>query len=137
MAEKDGGLPFPQSPKIIGEQALYPNLSINPTQTDWLYAGAKIALANVDLIPSNLELFGVEYALAAGGVDGGAVSASRLRKLKQGLRELARDYDVVLLVPSPACGGTIDLAVMRAANALLVPLAAAAPDFCSTVHSCR
>jgi chromosome partitioning protein len=40
---------------------------------------------------------------------------------------------VVLLDPSPALG-TISLAVMQAANALIVPLAATTPDFCSTVQ---
>jgi chromosome partitioning protein len=39
---------------------------------------------------------------------------------------------VVILDPPPALG-TISLAVMQAANALLVPLAATTPDFCSTV----
>ena len=38
-----------------------------------------------------------------------------------------------LLDPPPALG-TISLAVMQAANALLVPLAATTPDFCSTVQ---
>ena len=87
----------------------------------------------VDLIPSNLELFDVEYELAAGGADGGSVLASRFRKLKQGLMDIAQWYDIVLLDPPPALG-TISLAVMQAANALLVPLAATTPDFCSTVQ---
>ena len=40
---------------------------------------------------------------------------------------------MVILDPPPALG-TISLAVMQAANALLVPLAATTPDFCSTVQ---
>ena len=75
----------------------------------------------------------MEYELAAAGSDGGSVLAARFRKLKQGLMDLARHYDVVLLDPPPALG-TISLAVMQAANALLVPLAATTPDFCSTVQ---
>ena len=39
----------------------------------------------------------------------------------------------MLLDPPPALG-TISLTVMQAANALLVPLAATTPDFCSTVQ---
>ncbi len=118
---------------ITREQTLYPYLSIDPTQTDLLYAVQKTPWPNVDLIPSNLELFDVEYELAASGADGGSVLASRFRKLKQGLADLARDYDVVILDPPPALG-TISLAVMQAANALIVPLAATTPDFCSTVQ---
>jgi chromosome partitioning protein len=118
---------------ITREQTLYPYLSIDPTRTDLLYAVQKTPWPNVDLIPSNLELFDVEYELAAAGSDGGSVLASRFRKLKTGLQDLARDYDIVLLDPPPALG-TISLAVMQAANALLVPLAATTPDFCSTVQ---
>ena len=118
---------------ITREQTLYPYLSIEPTQADLLYAVQKTPWPNVDLIPSNLELFDVEYELAASGADGGSVLASRFRKLKQGLADLARNYDVVILDPPPALG-TISLAVMQAANALIVPLAATTPDFCSTVQ---
>jgi chromosome partitioning protein len=118
---------------ITREQTLYPFLSIDPTQSDLSYAVQKTPWPNVDLIASNLELFDIEYELAASGADGGSVLASRFRKLKAGLQDLARDYDIVLLDPPPALG-TISLAVMQAANALLVPLAATTPDFCSTVQ---
>tara|TARA_R110000787_G_scaffold103009_1_gene209323 strand:- start:2467 stop:3909 length:1443 start_codon:yes stop_codon:yes gene_type:complete len=118
---------------ITREQTLYPYLSIEPTQTDLLYAVQRTPWPNVDLIPSNLELFDVEYELAASGADGGSVLAARFRKLKSGLLDLAQQYDIVLLDPPPALG-TISLAVMQAANALLIPLAATTPDFCSTVQ---
>ncbi|MET0363926.1 MAG: AAA family ATPase [Sphingobium sp.] len=118
---------------IQREETLYPYLSIDPTQTDLLYAVKQTPWPNVDLIPSNLELFDVEYELAAAGSDGGSILAARFRKLKKGLADLARNYDIVLLDPPPALG-TISLAVMQAANALLVPLAATTPDFCSTVQ---
>jgi len=118
---------------IDRNETLYPYLSIEPTQVDLLYAVKRTPWPNVDLIPSNLELFDVEYELAAAGSDGGSVLAARFRKLKTGLADLARNYDIVLLDPPPALG-TISLAVMQAANALLVPLAATTPDFCSTVQ---
>lgn len=118
---------------IDRNETLYPYLSIDPTQADLLYAVKRTPWPNVDLIPSNLELFDVEYELAASGADGSSVLAARFRKLKQGLIDLSRDYDVVILDPPPALG-TISLAVMQAANALLVPLAATTPDFCSTVQ---
>jgi chromosome partitioning protein len=118
---------------ITREETLYPYLSIDPTQADLLYAVKSTPWPNVDLIPSNLELFDVEYELAASGADGQSILAARFRKLKRGLMDLARNYDVVILDPPPALG-TISLAVMQAANALLVPLAATTPDFCSTVQ---
>jgi chromosome partitioning protein len=118
---------------ITRAETLYPYLSIEPTQSDLSYAVKATPWPNVDLIPSNLELFDVEYELAAAGSDGGSVLAARFRKLKRGLADLARNYDIVLLDPPPALG-TISLAVMQAANALLVPMAATTPDFCSTVQ---
>ncbi|MGN6424262.1 MAG: AAA family ATPase [Asticcacaulis sp.] len=118
---------------IRREETLYPYLSIEPTQDDLTYAVKRTAWPNVDLIPSNLQMFDVEYELAAAGSSGGSVLASRFRKLRLGLSELAQNYDVVLLDPPPALG-TISLAVMQAANALLIPLAATTPDFCSTVQ---
>ena len=98
-----------------------------------VYAVKHTPWPNVDLIPSNLELFDVEYELAAAGSDGASVLTARFRKLKSGLMDLARHYDIVILDPPPALG-TISLAVMQAANSLLVPLAATTPDFCSTVQ---
>jgi len=118
---------------ITREETLYPYLSIEPTREDLRYAVKATPWPNVDLIPSNLELFDVEYELAAAGTDGQSVLAARFRKLKAGLMDVAADYDIVLLDPPPALG-TISLAVMQAANALLVPLAATTPDFCSTVQ---
>lgn len=118
---------------ISREETLYPYLSIDPTRSDLAYAVKPTPWPNVDLIPSNLELFDVEYELAAAGAQGESVLATRFRKLKQGLAELAENYDIVILDPPPALG-TISLAVMQAANALLVPMAATTPDFCSTVQ---
>jgi chromosome partitioning protein len=118
---------------IRREETLYPYLSIEPTQDDLHYAVKSTIWPNVDLIPSNLQMFDVEYELAAAGTNGASTLASRFRKLRQGLADLAQNYDVVLLDPPPALG-TISLAVMQAANALLVPLAATTPDFCSTVQ---
>ena len=97
---------------VTREQTLYPYLSIEPTQSSLHYAVQETPWPNVDLIPSNLELFDVEYELAAGGADGGSVLASRFRKLKQGLMDIAQGYDIVLLDPPPALG-TISLAVMQ------------------------
>lgn len=114
------------------DQTLYPYLSIDPTQQDLLYAVQRTPWPNVDLIPSCLELFDIEYELAASS-SGQHSLAARFRKLKQGLNDLAKNYDVVILDPPPALG-TVSLAVMQTTNALLVPLAATIPDFCSTVQ---
>lgn len=118
---------------IRRDETLYPYLSIEPTQDDLRYAVKATVWPNIDLIPSNLQMFDIEYELAAAGSGGAGTLVSRFRKLRLGLAQLAQNYDIVILDPPPALG-TISLAVMQAANALLVPLAATTPDFCSTVQ---
>lgn len=119
---------------VLQNQTLYPFLAREATEDSLDYAIRPTCWPNVDLIPSTLSLFDAEYELAAGSASGGgSVLANRMRKLKRGLREAGRNYDVVILDPPPALG-TISLAVMQAANAVIIPLAATTPDFCSTVQ---
>jgi chromosome partitioning protein len=122
--------------QVTRDQTLYPYLSAAPSATDLFYAVQRTAWPNIDLIPSNLELFDVEYEHAAAGSDGMRLLSGRLRKLKLGLHDLARSYDVVLIDPPPSFG-TISMAVLQAANALLVPFAATYADVCSTVQFFR
>jgi chromosome partitioning protein len=119
--------------QIPQDATLYPYLALEATQDDLAYAIHRTPWPNVDLIPSCLQLFDVEYELAAAGATGESVISSRFRKLREGLQKAAEDYDVVILDPPPALG-TISLAVMQAATSILVPLAATTPDFCSTVQ---
>ena len=119
--------------QIPQDATLYPYLALEATQDDLAYAIHRTPWPNVDLIPSSLQLFDVEYELAAAGATGESVISARFRKLRKGLLKAAEDYDVVILDPPPALG-TISLAVMQAATSVLVPLAATTPDFCSTVQ---
>ena len=119
--------------QIPQDATLYPYLALEATQDDLAYAIHRTPWPNVDLIPSCLQLFDVEYELAAAGATGESVISARFRKLREGLQKAANDYDVVILDPPPALG-TISLAVMQAATSILVPLAATTPDFCSTVQ---
>lgn len=119
---------------VTREQTLYPYLSVESTEDDLNYAVQKTPWPNVDLIPSCLELFDVEYELAATNAAGQGILADRFRKLRDGLQSTARDsYDIIILDPPPALG-MVSLSVMQAATSLLVPLAATTPDFCSTVQ---
>ena len=54
-----------------------------------------------------------------------------LNRLAEGVASIGDHFDVVILDPSPALG-TISLSVMRAANALLVPIPPTVIDFTST-----
>jgi chromosome partitioning protein len=82
----------------------------------------------LSLIPSNLRLYAAEYELAARVARG---RTTLLDRLSQGVASVSEDYDVVILDPPPALG-TISLSVMRAANALLIPVPPTVMDFAST-----
>lgn len=83
----------------------------------------------VDLIPSQLRLNDVEYVLASQIPNDPEI----LDMLRTGVRDVAQGYDIVLIDPPPALG-MIPLSVLRAANALLVPVRPSMIDFSSTVN---
>jgi chromosome partitioning protein len=119
--------------QILQRNTLYPFLALEPTESDLNYAVLRTPWPNVDLIPSCLELFDIEYELAAVTSSGENILASRFHKLREGLQTLSRNYDVILLDPPPALG-TVSLTVMQAATSLLIPLTPSMPDFASTVQ---
>ena len=99
---------------------------------DLQYALRPTAWPGIDLIPSNLGLYQAEYEAAA-RMRG---NADALERLRRGVESMAEGYDVVLLDPPPALG-MISLAVLRAANALLIPTPPSTVDFASTAHFLR
>ena len=96
------------------------------------YGLRSTAWPGIDLLPANLGLYQAEYEAAA-RLRGNPQSLDRLRL---GVESMASKYDVVLLDPPPALG-MLSLAVLRAANALLVPTPPSTVDFASTAHFFR
>lgn len=86
----------------------------------------------IDLIPANLSLYNAEYILA------GLIREDNfmLDRLRVGLGQVAKNYDVVILDPPPALG-MISLAVLRAADALVIPTPPTIIDFASTAQFLR
>jgi chromosome partitioning protein len=80
------------------------------------------------LVPANLHLYSAEYELAARVA---RAEPYLLNRLAEGIASIGDHFDVVILDPPPALG-TISLSVMRAANALLVPIPPTVIDFAST-----
>jgi chromosome partitioning protein len=104
-------------PFLAGEQA---NIRYAVRDTYW---------DQLKLVPSTLDLYDIEYELA-GRLPG---NPRLLDKLRYGVHDIAQDFDIVLIDPPPALG-MISLSVLRAANALVVPVRPATIDFGSTAH---
>ena len=112
---------------ISEDDTLYPFIR-NAEMSSLAYAVRETHWDGLWLIPANLRLYSAEYELAARI----ARSDQRLlNRLAEGLASIAEHFDVIILDPPPALG-TVSLSVMRAANALLVPIPPTVVDFTST-----
>ncbi|HXQ46903.1 MAG TPA: AAA family ATPase [Caulobacteraceae bacterium] len=116
---------------IADDQTLLPFFR-HGDRPDLRYGLRPTAWPGIDLLPANLGLYNAEYEAAA-RLRGNPDALDRLRR---GVEDLSRDYDVVLLDPPPALG-MISLAVLRAAHALLIPTPPSTVDFASTAHFLR
>lgn len=109
------------------EQTIYPFLR-DVEIPDLRYAVRPTHWDGLSLIPANLRLYSAEYEMAAKMAHG---DPNLLDRLAEGIQSVAEDFDFVILDPPPALG-TISLSVMRAANALLIPVPPTVMDFSST-----
>src|SRR3712207_6650875 len=109
------------------EETLYPYFR-HTEMTSLAYAVRETHWDGLYLVPANLKLYSAEYELAAR-----IARAERglLNRLADGIASISDHFDVIILDPPPALG-TLSLSVMRAANALLVPVPPTVVDFTST-----
>ena len=84
----------------------------------------------LDLIPSNLKLYNLEYEIAAHLAQTRSFDVIDL--ISQAIDEVVHDYDVVIMDPPPALG-MVSMAVLQAANAMVIPMPPSVIDFSSTV----
>lgn len=84
----------------------------------------------LDLIPANLKLYNLEFEIAA--------QLARTRSfdiidtISEAISSVVADYDVVIMDPPPALG-MVSMAILQAANAMVIPLPPSVVDFSSTV----
>ncbi len=109
------------------EDTLYPFLRQDELRS-LDYALKDTHFDGLKLVPANLRLFQSEYELAARMARG---SGRLLDRLAQGIASISDQFDVIILDPPPALGA-ISLSVLRAANALVVPVPPTVMDFSST-----
>jgi len=112
---------------IQEDETLYPFFR-NAEMSSLAYAVRETHWDGLYLVPSNLKLYSAEYELAARVA---RAEPTLLNRIAEGIASIGDHFDVVILDPPPALG-TISLSVMRAANALLVPIPPTVVDFTST-----
>jgi chromosome partitioning protein len=112
---------------IAEEDTLYPFFR-NAEMSSLSYAVRETHWDKLWMIPANLRLYSAEYELAARIARNDQML---LNRLSEGIASISEHFDVVILDPPPALG-TISLSVMRAANALLIPVPPTVVDFTST-----
>lgn len=84
----------------------------------------------IDLIPSNLALYGAEFSLAVRQKEGGF---QFYRALKDGLAELNDDYDVIVIDTPPSLS-FITTNALYAADGLVIPVPMAMMDYASATQ---
>ena len=84
----------------------------------------------LDLIPSNLRLYNLEYEIAAYMLR--HKSTDLIDLLSEAISTVVDDYDMVIMDPPPALG-MVSMAVLQAANAMVIPVPPSVVDFASTV----
>lgn len=97
-------------------------------------------LSNMKIIPSSLELAGVEYVLASSIVearlradmDGIVYSFNRV---KSAIDQIKQDFDIVILDGTPSLG-LLPMNIIFASDAVIVPTPTEITDFCSTLSFC-
>lgn len=118
---------------IDDEHTLGNYLSPRSTFDDFRQSIRDTAWPTIKIIPSSLGLQDAEWDLTATLREGGQAVREGLQRLRIGMSDVIKDFDVILLDPPPAMG-FLGLNVMAAATGLLVPVPARQLDYLSTIH---
>lgn len=92
------------------------------------YAIRDTQIENLSLIPANLQLYNAEYMVAANHEQRPIYSY-----LPQGIEDIKKDFEVVIIDPPPALG-MLSINALVAATSLLVPMPPRMLDFTSSLQ---
>lgn len=84
----------------------------------------------LDLVPANLKLYNLEYEIAAHLA--ATKSFDIIDVIAEAIDSVVDEYDIVIMDPPPALG-MVSMAVLQAANAMVIPMPPSVIDFSSTV----
>jgi len=90
----------------------------------------------LDLIPTNLSSFSMEWGMAAEVLQNPKDKDYWVSRLADGIATVSDAYDVVIIDSPPSLGVT-SMNILRAVNGLVIPSPAKALDFASTVQYFR
>ncbi|MFO1259312.1 MAG: AAA family ATPase [Gammaproteobacteria bacterium] len=83
----------------------------------------------IDLIPSNLTLYDVEYIITKQAYSGS--SNEFYKRLRKGIDGIKENYDFIIIDAPPSLG-LISINLIYAADGIIVPMPPIIQDFCST-----
>jgi len=111
------------------------SLYINGTKDSIEYAVKKTYFPGIDLVPSCLPWYEVEFGLfnAVTHADSEEERLSYYQELREAIRTVEVDYDIVLMDSPPALG-MISINILAAADAIVVPTPPSLYDFASTTQ---
>lgn len=111
------------------------SLYINGTKDSIEYAVKKTYFPGIDLVPSCLPWYEVEFGLfnAVTHADSEEERLSYYQELREAIRTVEADYDIVLMDSPPALG-MISINILAAADAIVVPTPPSLYDFASTTQ---
>lgn len=89
---------------------------------------------NIHMIPANLGLSNIDlsYPIALANAETGPERQEIISRLGDGLRDLAKDYDVVLVDGTPSLG-ILTISTVAACDRVVVPVPAQMADFASSL----
>lgn len=96
----------------------------------------KTYLPNMDIIPSSLDLAGIEFGLSneiveAREANDDTTMANVFFRVRNALEEIKGDYDIVILDGTPSLG-LLPLNIILASDTVVIPVPTEATDFAST-----